>query len=718
MAPGAHPLGKVNGTTAEKNDGVAGGGATTAGTTADEKTDYSRWRLKVDDGRQTWEYLETDEEMKAWPQTVADKHHLGLPTGLPDLPPAKTPLAAASNAMSYFSRLQLPEGNWACEYSGPMFLLPCLVVAWYVTETPVPAPKRVEIKNYLFARQHPVDGGWGLHTEGDSSVFGTSMNYVVLRLLGADAEDPRMIKARGTLHKMGGALNGPHWSKFLLAVLGVASWDLVNPVPAELWLLPDWVPFAPWRWWVHMRQVFLPMSYTYSKKWSYPLTPLTAELRKEMYVQPYESINFASHRNDISPLDNYHPKSWVLNTINWVLVNMWNPYLRTNYIAKWAEDWTWWLIQREDENSDYADLGPVNAPLNMLCCYIAEGPGSRSVRRHRERMDDFLWVKDEGMLMNGTNGVQIWDTSFFIQAAISCRFQKDPQWRPVLVKALEFLEAQQFREDCADQERCYRHPRKGAWGFSNRVQGYTVCDCTSEGVKSIMLLQNLPGYPKLLSDQRIKDAIDVILTMQNAGTGGCSSYEPRRGSEALECLNAAEVFGNIMVEYDYVECTTACVQALSLFSKYYPEYRTAEIRRFNERALAFIRAAQRPDGSWYGAWGICFSYAAMFALEALGSVGETYASSERVRRACAFFLDRQMPDGGWGESYHACETGVYVPHERTQVVQTAWVCIALMEAGYPDKEPIQKALRLIVGRQQSNGEWLQEAIEGVFNKSW
>ena len=45
----------------------------------DEKTDYSRWRLLDDHGRQTWHYLKTDKEVKEWPQSVADKHHLGLP---------------------------------------------------------------------------------------------------------------------------------------------------------------------------------------------------------------------------------------------------------------------------------------------------------------------------------------------------------------------------------------------------------------------------------------------------------------------------------------------------------------------------------------------------------------------------------------------------------------------------------------------------------------
>ena len=44
------------------------------------RTDYLRWRLLDDRGRQTWEYLETDEAVKEWPQSIADKYFLGLPT--------------------------------------------------------------------------------------------------------------------------------------------------------------------------------------------------------------------------------------------------------------------------------------------------------------------------------------------------------------------------------------------------------------------------------------------------------------------------------------------------------------------------------------------------------------------------------------------------------------------------------------------------------------
>lgn len=60
----------------------------------------------------------------------------------------------------------------------------------------------------------------------------------------------------------GGATYTPSWGKFWLAVLGVYSWDGLNPIPPELWLLPysKWtgVGFVhPGRMWCHCRMVRL-----------------------------------------------------------------------------------------------------------------------------------------------------------------------------------------------------------------------------------------------------------------------------------------------------------------------------------------------------------------------------------------------------------------------------------------------------------------------------
>ena len=67
----SHLNGHLNGIT----NGVAKAGAPT-----NERTDINRWRLLDERGRQTWHYLNTDDDIKSWPQSHADRYFLGLPT--------------------------------------------------------------------------------------------------------------------------------------------------------------------------------------------------------------------------------------------------------------------------------------------------------------------------------------------------------------------------------------------------------------------------------------------------------------------------------------------------------------------------------------------------------------------------------------------------------------------------------------------------------------
>jgi len=136
------------------------------------------------------------------------------------LPRATNAFEAAKNGYSFYKHLQAPDGHWPGEYSGPHFLLPGYIIGSYVTGAPIKEEERLEMIRWLFKRSHPEDGGWGMcvssltptkesltclcrHVEGKSTVFGTTLNYVTLRLLGVDAEHPILVKARGTLHKLG-----------------------------------------------------------------------------------------------------------------------------------------------------------------------------------------------------------------------------------------------------------------------------------------------------------------------------------------------------------------------------------------------------------------------------------------------------------------------------------------------------------------------------------
>merc|ERR1719191_1148940 len=69
---------------------------------------------------------------------------------------------------------------------------------------------------------------------------------------------------------------------------------------------------------------------------------------------------------------------------------------------------------------------------------------------------------------------------------------------------------------------------------------------------------------EFISDERLDDCIKVILSYQN-GTGGWATYENTRSFPQLELINPAETFGDIVIDYDYVECSSACLTALVAF---------------------------------------------------------------------------------------------------------------------------------------------------------
>ncbi|CAI5507087.1 unnamed protein product, partial [Closterium sp. Naga37s-1] len=184
-------------------------------------------------------------------------------------------------------------------------------------------------------------------------------------------------------------------------------------------------------------------------------------------------------------------------------------------------------------------------------------------------------------------------------------------------------------------------------------------------------------------------------------------------------LNPSETFGNIIIDYSYVECTSASIQALTAFTRAHPEYRADDIEQAIWKARGFLVDIQRDDGSWYGSWGVCFTYGTWFGISGLVAAGARYETSNAVRKAVRFLLDKQLPAGGWGESYLSSQDKKYVnlPGDRPHLMNTAWAMLALMEAEQHlrDPRPLHAAARVLVNGQMENGDFPQEDIIGVFN---
>jgi 2,3-oxidosqualene cyclase len=620
----------------------------------------------------------------------------------------------AEQALDWLARQQYESGCWEGEVVWcPMILAQYVIVQRILGRTIEERTRRGIVRHFEITRKHGA--GWGLHPESEPYVFVTTLAYVALRLVGVSPDDPLVAPARAwLLSQPGGVLGIPTWGKFWLSILGLYEYSGMNPIPPELFLLPRWLPFHPNKLHCHTRYIYLAMAYLYGRRFHGPFTGEIERLRQELYTSPYGEIDFPAQRHRLAISDVYvRPNALLRMAFNFLnaveRLRPWIPgskALRQRAIDRCADG-----ILYEQRASRFQAISPVNGLLNTLALFDRGHP---DLDPSLAGLESWRWEDgEEGVRFAGARS-NAWDTGFAMQAALEHPPFADEQ-RESLRCAYQFLRDTQIVEDLDGWQEHARDRALGGWCFSDGQHRWPVSDCTAESLCAVLAAHELPGLipeSDRISSDRLQLAAEFILSRQNSD-GGFGTYERRRAGRLLEMINPSEMFGQCMTERSYIECTCSAVKALARFRSHHPDWRRAEVQSSLQRACRFVRSRQRRDGAYAGFWGINFTYATFFVVEALYEMGAG-PNDPVLARAAQWLIARQRPDGGWGEHFSSCLDGVYREHPQSQAVMTAWALLALLPVVGPQSDAVERGVQWLKAHQGADGAWAREAVNGVF----
>ncbi len=592
---------------------------------------------------------------------------------------------AIQASQDYLLSQQYKEGYWWSELESNCTMTAEVVMLHKIWGTDSTRPLA---KAETFLRSQQRDhGGWELFY-GDGGDLNTSVEtYTALRLLGVAADDPDMVRAKEFILARGGISKTRIFTKLHLALIGGYDWRGIPSLPPWVMLLPEWGPFTIYEMSSWARSSTVPLLIVMDRKPVYVTDPGVNV--DELYLEGRANVNWSLPRkNDWTDL-----------------------FLELDNVFKFCEEWNLtplreeglaaaekWVLERQEASGDWGGIIP--AMLNSLLALRALGYDVHDpiVQRGLASVDRFA-IETEDWYRVQPCVSPVWDTALVMRALVDAGLEPD---HPALVAGGNWLIEKQIL-DYGDWAVKNKVGKPGAWAFEFENRFYPDVDDTAVVVMALEAVK-LPN--EKLKQVAMQRAVDWIATMQ-CKPGGWAAFDIDNDQDWLNDIPYGDL--RAMIDPNTADVTARVLEMIGR-----TDMTTGEASV--DKALAYLRTEQEPEGCWYGRWGVNYIYGTSGVLAALALVASPY-DRWRLRQAVKWLESVQNPDGGWGETCRSYTDPSLKGQGESTPSQTAWALIGLLAAGQAvgeyATEAIKRGINHLLATQRPDGTWNEDYFTGT-----
>ena len=591
---------------------------------------------------------------------------------------------AIEGARSRLLAMQDPAGYWVAELETDSTLTSeYLMLRHFLGK--VDETKQRKAVAYLRETQLP-EGGWNIYYGGPNHLSTTVKAYFALKLSGHSPDEPFMRRAREVILHQGGLLRANVFTKFTLAIFGQLDWRGVPAMPIELFLLPRWSFFNMYEISYWSRTVLIPLMILFAHKpvVSVPAGADLAELRGDLKAKRdyyfLRDPRLLSWRNLFLMAD---------RLLHWY---EWHPLARIRQRA--MERATAWMVARMQGEGGLGAIYPAmaNAVIALRCLgYETEHPLVARAFKQIEALE----VEDDRTLHVTPCFSPVWDTSLAVNALRASGLPAD---HPALVGACRWLITKQTWK-AGDWKAKAPAAEPGGWYFQFENEFYPDID---DSALVMTTLSKILMPDESTREAALQQALKWVMPMQSSD-GGWASYDKDNNKLFLNEIPFAD--HKVLLDPSTADLTGRMLEMLGHLGRTIAEPAA-------QRAIAFLRAQQKPEGCWFGRWGVNYIYGTWSVLAGLRAIGERM-DQPYIRRATDWLIGRQNGDGGWGESCHSYDDPRAAGRGTSTASQTGWALMGLLHAGLVRHPSVQRGIDYLLRTQRPDGSWEEREFTGT-----